>query len=327
MKRLFLIISTILTLTACSNEGASQKSHSRPISFNNVSTRADIDDIEAAGFGVWAGMKANDETTYTPILENEQVYLSGGEWTYDNTRYWFDNCDFSFIACYPRKDDYYTFNAENCSIEFSVAETPSETDFLVATNVTDTSFEGFNPANPVSLTFSHALTQVALQIWRDGAKHTNDEMRIKKVTLSNLAKAGTYSSATGVWSTTNEKLNLSYEKTEFTNADNIGAAIVMDNGTLDTGGIAANPWGDMLLIPQTLENVALRITYELKRNNAADWEEAELEAALPPVTWTMSNRYTYNVVLSSVTDITIYYIQTKVDPWGTPQVGGTVIIK
>ena len=67
--------------------------------------------------------------------------------------------------------------------------------------------------------------------------------------------------------------------------------------------------------------------YELKRQNAADWEEAELETVLPSITWKAGQRYTYNVVLSSVTDITVYYIQTKVDPWGTPQVGGTVIIK
>ena len=83
----------------------------------------------------------------------------------------------------------------------------------------------------------------------------------------------------------------------------------------------------MKLMPQTLSNVALKISYQLKRQNATDWESTELETVLPSITWENNKRYTYNVVLSSVTDITIYYIQTKVDPWGTPQVGGTVIIK
>ena len=85
-----------------------------------------------------------------------------------------------------------------------------------------------------------------------------------------------------------------------------------------------------MLVPQTLDesgHVSLKILYELKRQNAADWEQAELETILPNVTWEANRRYTYNVVLSSVTDITVYYIQTKVDPWGTPQGGGTVIIK
>ena len=116
---------------------------------------------------------------------------------------------------------------------------------------------------------------------------------------------------------------------EPTDSDNIGAANVNDDGTLTTGGVAASPFCQMMLLPQTLDanSVSLKIVYQLKRQNAADWEEAELETVLPSPKWEAGKRYTYNVVLSSVTDITIYYIQTKVDPWGTPQVGGTVIIK
>ena len=122
---------------------------------------------------------------------------------------------------------------------------------------------------------------------------------------------------------------MEYENTNLSDTDNIGAA-TMENGTLTTGGTPANPFDDMMLLPQTLDadnSVSLKIVYELKRQNAADWEEAELETVLPSITWNAGQRYTYNVVLSSVTDITVYYIQTKVDPWGTPQVGGTVIIK
>jgi hypothetical protein len=198
----------------------------------------------------------------------------------------------------------------------------------MATNETDTNNAGYNPT--VNLQFKHMLTSVGLNIWRDGGKHQNDQMRIKSVTLSGICKGGTYSSGTDGWSTTNDKFTAEKVYEVFSDTDNIGAAQVNSDGSLKTGGIAANPFGDMLLIPQTLDasnSVSLKIVYELKRQNAANWESAELETSLPAIKWEPNRRYTYNIVLSSVTDITIYYIQTKVDPWGTPQVGGTVIIK
>ena len=261
-------------------------------------------------------------------MDNQFVKYNDGKWEYSPLRYWLPETEFNFIATYPydQNEKHYTFDSENSAVSLTVTETPSEEDFLIATNMTDTSVEGFSET--VDLQFRHVLTSVGLNIWRDGGKHQNDQMRIKKVTLSNIRKGGTYSSNTDLWEPSNEKLTLEivYEG----GSDNIGAAIVQDNGTLDTGGIPANPFNDMMLVPQTLDGgspVSLKIQYELKRQNAADWETAELEAVLPSVTWEPNWRYTYNVVLSSVTDITVYYIQTKVDPWGTPQVGGTVIIK
>ena len=194
----------------------------------------------------------------------------------------------------------------------------------MATNVTDTKEEGYSTT--VSLAFDHVLTQVGLKIWRDGGKHQNDQMRITKVTLGNIYKGGSYSSSTGTWTLSNDKLTAEKVYTEFTDKDDIGAALVNNDGTLATGGDAAEPFDAMLLMPQTTSDISLKIAYQLKRQNAAEWESAELETKLS-VAWEKNKRYTYNVVLSSVTDITIYYIQTKVDPWGTPQVGGTVIIK
>ena len=146
----------------------------------------------------------------------------------------------------------------------------------------------------------------------------------------NIRKGGVYTTKTDTWSLNKDKLSMEYVNNDLKDSDNIGAALMQDNGTLTTGGKAADPFGQMMLLPQTVDSansVALKIEYQLKRQNAADWEDAELETVLPTGEWQPGKRYTYNVVLSSVTDITVYYIQTKVDQWGTPQVGGTVIIK
>ncbi len=316
-----------LALLGCNNEPTpSAPTDLEAIGFGTVDTRADADlsTLKTDGFGVWAYISNSAQQNYL-LMENQLVKYENGSWVYSPLQYWLDNTVFSFIAVYPCGA--YSYNEENKAIELSVINTPSETDYLMATNTTDTSVEGFSTT--VDLQFKHMLTSVCLNIWRDQAKHTNDQMRIKKVTLGNIRKSGAYSTATGAWTYTTDKLTKEYTNSNLSDTDNIGAA-TMENGSLTTGGIAADPFETMMLLPQTLDadnSVSLKIVYELKRQNAADWEEAELETVLPSITWKAGQRYTYNVVLSSVTDITVYYIQTKVDPWGTPQVGGTVIIK
>ena len=317
-----------LALLGCNNEPTpSAPTDLEAIGFGTVDTRADADlsTLKTDGFGVWAYISNSAQQNYL-LMENQLVKYENGSWVYSPLQYWLDNTEFSFIAVYPRGA--YSYNEENKAIELSVSNTPSVTDYLMATNTTDTSVEGFSTT--VDLQFKHMLTSVGLNIWRDGGKHQNDQMRIKSVTLGNIIKSGVYSSATESWTNNNnDKLALEKVYENFSDDDNIGAA-TMENGSLTTGGIAASPFGQMMLLPQTLDDsnvVSLKIVYELKRQNAADWEESELETVLPNITWNAGQRYTYNVVLSSVTDITVYYIQTKVDPWGTPQVGGTVIIK
>ena len=323
-----------LALLGCNNEPTpSAPTDLEAIGFGTVDTRADAADLSTLktnGFGVWAYISNSAQQNYL-LMENQLVEYDESEdkWFYSPVKYWLDDTVFSFVGVYPYEENgtYYSLDAANAAVKLTVDETPSAEDFLIAKNTTDTSDEGYSKT--VDLQFKHILTSVGLNIWRDGGKHQNDQMRIKEVTLGNIRKSGAYSTATGAWTYTTDKLTKEYTNSNLSDTDNIGAA-TMKNGTLETGGNAADPFGTMMLLPQTLDadnSVSLKIVYELKRQNAADWEEAELETSLPNITWKAGQRYTYNVVLSSVTDITVYYIQTKVDPWGTPQVGGTVIIK
>ena len=326
---------TALALLGCNNEPTpNAPAESQAITFGTEITRveAGMTDLQSGGFGVWAFVN-NNTLRNDLLMENVHVEYVGGEWVYSPVKYWIPDSIFSFVGVYPYKYNApsYSTDAVNAAVKLTVSETPSQTDYLVATNVTDTSDVGLGSV--VDLQFQHMLTSVGLNIWRDNAKHQNDQMRIKEVTLGNIRKGGTYtySTDTNSWSYDGSKLTVEMENTNLTDSDNIGAVNVNDDGSLDAGGSTPeNPFGQMMLLPQTLDadnSVSLKIVYELKRKNAVDWEEAELETVLPNITWNAGQRYTYNVVLSSVTDITVYYIQTKVDPWGTPQVGGTVIIK
>lgn len=319
-----------LALLGCSNEHVPiAPAEPEAIGFGTVTTRAELSDLEKNGFGVWAYI-TNSTTEDYLLMDNQYVKNENGSWVYSPVKYWLDNTVFSFVGVYPYDENntYFSADTTNAAVKLTVSDTPSQIDFLIATHETDTREEGYDPIVPMQ--FQHMLTSVGLNIWRDGAKHQNDQMRIKKVTLSNIRKSGAYSSVAGEWEYDENKLTVEYVNNTLTDTDNIGGAMLQDNGTLQTGGTAADPFGQMMLLPQTIgesNSIALRIEYELKRQNAADWESAELDTVLPSMTWNAGQRYTYNVVLSSVTDITVYYIQTKVDPWGTPQVGGTVIIK
>ena len=321
---------TVLSIS-CNKDG--DPTPPKAISFGKVATRAALGDIQDGGFGVWTFINNAEYTNNHLLMNNVHVQYNGGVWEYSPEEYWIADTRFSFVATYPYDKDGTNFKLDSDDVTLSVSETPSEVDYLMATEEVDTAAEGF-PEAPVELQFKHMLTNVSLNIWRDGGKHQNDQMRIRKVTLSNICKGGTYSTSSDEWTptTTGEKLTLSYVNDAVADTDNIGAA-TQKNGSLEFGGTPSKPFDEekpLLLIPQNIDesnSVSLKIEYELKRQNAADWESAELETILPSITWKSGQRYTYNVVLSSVTDITVYYIQTKVDPWGTPQVGGTVIIK
>lgn len=291
-------------------------------------SRATLTDVQSKGFGVWAFI-TNSEKTNDPYMENMEVKYIGDKWDYGEPKYWLVDTKFSFVATYPYVENS-TYTTKSGAVELTLSETPSNTDYLVALKSVDTGDIAFDPSESVQLQFNHLLSNVSLNVWRDHGKHQNDQMRVRKVTLSNIRKAGTYSSATNSWALTNDKLTMEYTNDNVADNDNIGAATKEDD-SFEFSDTPSTPFSGLMLLPQAIDassnSVSLKIRYELKRNNAADWESAELETILPAITWEKGKQYVYNVILSSVTDITVYYIQTKVEPWGTPQVGGTVIIK
>ena len=335
MKRfipIYIIALCALCLTACENgeENPQIELKDIPITLEAAVTRANLSNLQDEGFGVWAFINNSVQSNYA-YMENVLVKYVDGEWVYSPAKYWLDDTRFEFVATYPYDEEgtIYTINPSTGAVQLTLSDTPSAQDYLVATNTIDTNATNFDPSEEVKLSFKHILSKVSINVWREGVKHQNAQMRMRKVTLSNIRKAGTYSSTTNTWAPTNEKLAMVYENNTLADSDNIGGATKEDD-SYEFGGVASVPFNELMLLPQTIDasnNIALKIEYELKRQNAADWEAAELETVLPATTWDPGKKYTYNVVLSQVTDITVYYIQTKVDPWGTPQVGGTVIIK
>ena len=337
---LFTIITMLLlaaSLVSCEKEINGPASDQSPIVFGDVETRAVVESVETmktGGFGVFGYVSG----VTGPLFNNVNVTWDDDKsvWTYGDPKYWIPDHIFHFFAYYPYSTaetaDYGVSGVQaldgNSGFKLNFI-TPGTADFdLLSTyKSVDTGSNDFDASAPVLMNFGHEIVSVNLKIWRDQGKHQNDKMKVKDVSLSNVAWGGTLTktaeSATWQYSAKNDisRVVAGYE---------IGAATREGSG-LTTGGTPAMPFGDagLLLIPQPAGTITLRIVYELWLSGAGEdgWNEYILETTLPPATWTAGSRITYNVLLSNIVDITFYYISTSVTPWGTPQVGGTIIIK
>lgn len=333
------------SLVSCEKEINGPASNQSPIVFGDVETRAVVEPVESmkktGGFGVFGYV--SDVTD--PLFDNVNVTWDADKsvWTYRDPKYWIPSHIHHFFAYYPYSaattadsgvsgvqalDDNSGFK-----LNFTTPET-ADCDLLTAYTTEDTGADNFNASKSVSLAFTHALVNVNLNIWRDGAKHKNGQMRVKGVALSNVTWSGTVTNTTGgstSWADLSKKSLLIGNSV---NTGNIIGAAETENGRLNKNGTPCVPFGDdgLLLIPVTISGaneVTLTIAYELKRQGALDdvWEEYIIDITLPAMTWKAGTKLTYDVLLSNTVNVTFYYIGTTIDSWGTPQVGGTIIIK
>lgn len=327
------------SLVSCEKEKGGPTHETTPIEFGNVETRAVVESAEimktTGGFGVFGYVS----DVVDPLFKNDKVYWDVGNsvWTYGEPEYWIPDHIFHFFAYYPYSTaetaDYGVSGVQaldgNSGFKLNFI-TPGTADFdLLSTyKSVDTGSNDFDASAPVPMNFGHEMVNVNLKIWRDQGKHQNDKMKVKDVSLSNVAWGGTLTKTaeSATWQYSAPKNDISRVVAGY----EIGAATREGSG-LTTGGTPAMPFGDagLLLIPQPAGTITLRIVYELWLSGAGEdgWNEYILETTLPPATWTAGSRITYNVLLSNIVDITFYYISTSVTPWGTPQVGGTIIIK
>ena len=106
-----VVIALSFALLACTNKEVTPivPDESDMIHFGRVATKGvdGIEDIDE--FGVWMAMKGLEETSdYVSSLANERVYHPDSaheNWVYDNTRYWFKDYDYYFVASYPYSSD------------------------------------------------------------------------------------------------------------------------------------------------------------------------------------------------------------------------------
>ena len=347
MKRFLPIFIIAFALVSCEKEVDLPTVEKNPIVFGEVETRAaissDNDMIDSGlGFGVFGYVSG----VTSPLFNNVNVTWDPAAevWTYGDPKYWIPSHIHHFFAYYPysaaTSADSGVFGVQalddnsGFKLNFTTPET-ADFDLLSAYKEEDTGADNFD--GTVSLHFDHEMVNLNLKIWRDGGKHQNDKIRVTEVALSNVTWSGTLTKTAGgstSWTNTTRKQLLA--GTVAAPPENgIGAATKTSSGiTPGPDAVPCTPFGTngLLLIPATISGVnavSLSIVYELQLYGANEntWSEYSHNITLPATTWKAGTQITYNVLLSNIVDITFYYISTSVTSWGTPQVGGTIIIK
>ena len=287
----------------------------------------------------------NPEVSYVPILENERVYRNpagSDTWTYDNTEYWISNSWFHFFAAYPYNVGFQQIRqAQNGQsytgyfLEVTADGTADTQDILVATCIKDTTSEGmFDMANPpvVPVSFKHLLSKLKLTISQNTDIDSEFEYYITKITITGICNKGTYmvmplnnqffETIDTSGSTTTISIEKDYEDAPICLREDFG------------NGRQSKPhkvFGDdgVMMIPQEIAVDAIEIKVDYLYDVNPDDEDLGTPKSktgyIPAITWESNKSYHYNLSIANTSAIT--FDQPTIEPWGSPQTGGTIIIK
>lgn len=341
MKKFVLAIFVAAAILSGCNEVETEENNT-PICFGEASTRAEVKDAsEIKEFKVYAEMNlGSDNATdgsnlqWIPLLEGERVYRSSADapFTYDNTRYWVNDRTFRFFACWPYLSENKEaaedglWKVEETSLgeyKLSFVTSAKADDDLLAANKTIVTTADQTEYPTIDFAFKHQLTKICFKVNYDGVVNKGDAFKFKELTISNIKKSGTLtatsSTDTSNWIVDNTQ-NINYTWKPESPVD------VPPHNSENATSI--NVWGDGLrLIPQTVEvgTVGLYIKYQYDDSNQGHFIDKEIITTLPAITWQTGLQYTYVITLHE--DEFITFRNIEIEPWGSPQQGGAVIIK
>jgi hypothetical protein len=249
---------------------------------------------------------------------------------------WLPNSIFHFFAAYPYNIGFVEHRQQQDGVWYTgytmnvTADGDDDTlDILTAQNVTNTNTNGYSTTVP--LTFSHLLTKFNLTISQNTDIDSEFEYYVTKVTIEGLMGQCTYlvmplnNSFITAWDTEHA--------TSMTLGQDYNSAPVCLREP-DGEGRKSKPlkvWGSdgIMLIPHDIaENgVKIRVDYLYDVNpNDTDLGQAKfIEGYIPPITWQSSTKINYNISIANTSFLT--FDKPTIEPWGSPQTGGTIIIK
>ena len=331
-----------VALVGCNREGFPTSPHGQnTISFGTVDTRAGLSDLKRDGFGVWATVSSigSTDVSYQPILTEELVkYVpASDQWTYANEQMWIPNSIFHFFAAYPHNIGFEQHTATQNGVNYTAytldvtADGSAATeDILVATQATDTSAQGFDPDDVVNLSFGHLLTKFNLTISQNTDIDDNFEYYITKVIITGLNGTSAYvvipfeeNFYTG-WNTS--------EATPMTLIKSYDSPVCLREDYGDNRkSKPLKVWGSdgIMLIPHDIAANGVKITieylYDVKLDDDSLGSPRSVTGFIPAIKWASSTAVNYNISIADTNEIE--FDQPSIEPWGSPQTGGTIIIK
>ena len=333
-KGIYILVVALLAWS-CRKEEIPAIDSSCPIAFSMLSTgstpstKADTYTYFPTGTSFTVAARKSAGSTWnssnaayvfntTNHLQNVQTTNGSGVCAYSPAAYWSGNSVFRFRAVYPIAPDLVSYtddlNGNAVISNFTVnASASSQKDLMLSDMVERTLTSVGNPA-AVDIVFHHLLCKVTFKINEDTSTPNAglDVFTVTGVKLNGLPDRGTYTgtSTTGTWSTSGAQGLTCINNTNY---------------AIDNGGAYTTVFNGLLLIPMTITNqVNMVLDYKVSHNGG----EATTKSAvisIPAITWEAGKVYTYQLSMSEE-----YYIRfgnITVDPWGSTQSSGSVIIK
>lgn len=328
MKKSFILPFVVLALAAgCEKSPAVEGGC--PIGFGVAGTKAEIN-MPAGTFSVigkrcagstWDALTAQD--VFTGSIQN--VTTDGtGACSYSPLQYWKANSAYRFRAVSPIAPDKVNWSdgldGDATITNFTVNATASAQKDLLLSDVASASVGAAigSPA-PVALVFHHLLCNVHVQICEDTteplANPGSDVFTVTGVKLTGMPDKGTYTgtATSGSWNTGAAGSLSCVNNTSRTAPDSFDDSEIWENG--------------LLLIPQTVSSsnaVSLVLDYQVSHAGGAASNKS-VSIPIPDITWEAGKVYTYQLALSE--ESYIQFGNISVEPWGSTQASGSVIIK
>lgn len=290
-----------LAFVSCTSTVDDGPQDSRVITFQapQADTRAVVENGETlpADFRVW-GWHGTDGTNTDNIFDATVVYKDAG-WNYtDGVRYWKAGETYNFYAVYPvfplptgagdtQTTSTVTADGTITVTNFDCSQTGKEAvDLMTAIWEGVDADEMIAGGGTVTLTFQHLLARVTCKV-----AVVNSEVTVNSLRLYGVGYQGNYSSAlTPSWSVTDT-------------CTAVGTPFATDASfTLSPTDTSRekNVLGDLLLLPQDLQEGAACFVLAYRHNGLADGDpDCTVTVPLPAITWEAGSSYNYTLTIQA----------------------------
>lgn len=299
LKKNIILFCCLGLFSACSTTVIDKPDTGNAIKFVSTTTRAAIENDfpDGSSFSVW-GWYINSEGARNDVFTETPVTKNGNEWGYEGTQFWIQDNTYNFYAIYPvgagtvEQDG--TIKVENfdCS---GIGE--KAVDLMTAKN---TGLSG-SSSSTVHLQFKHELSRVNVKV-----KAENTSVTVNGLKIYGISDVGT--------------LKKDYNDNNYSSSWSLNEAITADNTRFtvsapfklnETDGWERNAFGDMLLIPQSLGNAKLYISYRYDGATTDRTSTINLNTATT-TGWEAGTSYNYSITINGLSDISI---TVSVNPW------------
>ena len=290
-----------------------------PIRFEEVKTKTLMTDFNLTAFRVWGETSPGAADVFDGVEVtgmDPDEYGRMDNWVYEGDKYWLSEKTYDFYAVSPKtmsliySSGDYTFDytmPDNISTDLEYDN--GHIDVIAAHHTRRTGAMSQTPPD-VSLEFEHKLARVNIKLIK-AAMNNSHNMKVKNVYLWGMKKSGAYKFASG-WS--------AYDETGSVSLTDIDVALPDNEVPVTIGGILA--------VPQIISADQVYLLVEYTYTHGSNTSTKILSSPLPVDAvpeWTAGNSLTYSAVLSVEQDIR--FDTPEVEPWGSEQVGGTIIIR